>query len=165
MRDSVDDHVAAWRREFPELDPVKEEILVRVARIERHVSASRSEVMAEGDAVLWQYKTLLMLRRQGAPYQLSPSRLADILGLTRGAVSARLSSLEDRGLVRRTHDVHDRRRVTVELTNEGHRAVEAMLGEEERREQAVLSVLTPAERERLAGLLRKVLVGIESEQG
>lgn len=164
MRDSVDDHVAAWQREFPELDPVKEEILARVARIERHVSAARAEVMAEGDAVLWQYKTLLMLRRQGPPYQLSPSRLADILGLTRGAVSARLTALEERDLVRRTHDVHDRRRVTVELTDEGHRAVEAMLGEEERREQAVLSVLTPAERERLAGLLRKVLVGIESEQ-
>lgn len=164
MCDSVDDHVATWKREFPELDPVKEEILARVARIERHVSAARAEVMADGEAVLWQYKTLLMLRRQGPPYQLSPSRLADILGLTRGAVSARLTGLEERGLVHRTHDVHDRRRVTVELTDEGHRAVEAMLGEEERREQAVLSVLTPAERRQLAGLLRKVLVGIEGAQ-
>jgi hypothetical protein len=38
---------------------------------------------------------LLTLRRLGPPYEASPSRLADLLGLTRGALSARLGPVED----------------------------------------------------------------------
>jgi MarR family len=53
---------------------------------------------------------LLVLRRQGPPYSASPSYLADALGLTRGALSARLAPIEQAGLITRATDEADRRR-------------------------------------------------------
>ncbi|WP_109507453.1 MarR family winged helix-turn-helix transcriptional regulator [Nocardioides speluncae] len=162
MRDSVDDHVEAWARELPGLDPLKEQILARMSKIVRHLSTTRSETLAAGELAMWQYKTLLMLRREGAPYELNPSRLAEILGLTRGALSARLTGLEELGLVERRHETGDRRRVRVRLTEHGHAAIEDLLGQEEDDETRLLTPLTEREKKQLAGLLRKVVVALES---
>jgi DNA-binding MarR family transcriptional regulator len=103
---------------------------------------------------------LLTLRRLGPPYTGSPSLLADHLGLTRGALSARLASVEDAGLIVRTHEDDDRRRVR--LTEAGHAAFEQQVASEEAGELALLSALTPAERRTLADLLRKLVVAAES---
>lgn len=161
MRDSVDDHVAAWAKELPGLDPVKEQIIARMIKVVRHVSAGRSDALDTDGLAMWQYKTLLMLRREGAPYELSPSRLADVLGLTRGALSARLAGLEQRGLIAREHDTADRRRVRVRLTPAGRRAVESLLDREEQGEGRLLAVLTDREKQTLAALLRKLVHAIE----
>jgi DNA-binding MarR family transcriptional regulator len=67
----------------------------------------------------WQFKILLALRRRGTPYTASPSELADWLGLTRGALSARLRPLEEDGLIGRTVEAADRRGVQVSLTPAG----------------------------------------------
>ena len=53
---------------------------------------------------------------------LSAGELATAVGLSPGAVTTALDRLERRGLVRRTRDSEDRRRVTVELTEEANRA-------------------------------------------
>jgi len=162
MRDSIDEHVEAWSRQLPGLDPVEEQIVARRAKVMQHLKGSRSDALDTGGLAMWQFKTLLMLRREGEPYELSPSRLAEILGLTRGALSARLANLEDLGLVARSHDHADRRRVTVRLTTAGREAVESLLDKEERDEGALLSVLTDREKDTLAKLLRKLVLAIES---
>lgn len=161
MRDSVDEHLEIWLREFPDLDPLKEQIISRVSKVNRAVSVGRTETLDSNDLAIWQFKTLLMLRRQGKPYELSPSGLAEVLGLTRGALSVRLSTLEERGLVVREHDRDDRRRVRVRLTDAGHRAVAAQLEGEEVKEQRIVSVLTDREKQVLASLLRKLVLAVE----
>ena len=163
MRDSVDERLAIWTRELPGLDPVKEQIISRIAIVGRSDSADRTENLSANDLAYWQFKTLLMLRRQGSPYELSPSELAGILGLTRGALSARLAGLEDRGLLVREHDREDRRRVRVRLTDAGHTAVESQLDGEDAAEKRILSRLTGSEKRTLADLLRKLVLTIESE--
>lgn len=52
---------------------------------------------------------------------LTAGELATAVGLSRGAVTTALDRLEQRGFVRRTRDSKDRRRVTVELTDEANR--------------------------------------------
>ncbi len=52
---------------------------------------------------------------------LTAGELATAVGLSPGAVTTVLDRLEQRGLVRRTRDSGDRRRVTVELTEEANR--------------------------------------------
>jgi DNA-binding MarR family transcriptional regulator len=52
---------------------------------------------------------------------LTAGELATAVGLSRGAVTTALDRLEERGFVRRTRDSADRRRVTVELTDEANR--------------------------------------------
>jgi DNA-binding MarR family transcriptional regulator len=161
MRDSVDQHVALWSKELDWLDPVKEAIFVRLAILARHAAAARRDRLASGGLKYWQFKVLLMLRRLGAPYTASPSQLADMLGLTRGALSARLGPLEEAGLITRTSDGADRRRVQVRLTPAGWDTFERHASVEEQGEGALLSVLTAEEKQTLADLLRKLIVAVE----
>ena len=163
MRDSVDRHVEVWAKEIDWMDPVKEAIFARLALLARYASQARRDRLASDGLRNWQYKVLLTLRRLGPPYTGSPSLLADHLGLTRGALSARLASLEEAGLIVRTHERDDRRRVRVRLTEAGHTAFEQQMASEEAAELALLSALAPAEREALAGLLRKMVVAAEAE--
>ncbi|MFF7275363.1 MarR family transcriptional regulator [Streptomyces griseorubiginosus] len=161
MRDSVDRHVEVWARELDWMDPVKEAIFARLAILARHASQARRATLDSDGLRNWQYKVLLTLRRLGPPYTGSPSLLADHLGLTRGALSARLAPLEEAGLIIRTHDDADRRRVRVRLTDAGHAAFEQQVAAEEADELALLAALTPAERVTLADLLRKMVLAAE----
>ena len=162
MGDSVDRHVEVWARELDWMDPVKEAIFARLAILARHASQARRDTLDSDGLRHWQYKVLLTLRRSGPPYTASPSVLAERLGLTRGALSARLGPLEEAGLIGRTHEKGDRRRVTVTLTDAGYAAFEQHAAAEEAGEVAQLSVLTTGERQTLADLLRKLVVATET---
>lgn len=162
MEDSVDRHVAVWAKELEWMDPVKEAIFARLAILARHAAQARRDVLDSDGLKHWQYKVLLMLRRLGPPYGTSPSHLAELLGLTRGALSARLAPIEEAGLITRTHETGDRRRVTVRLTDAGYAAFERHVAAEEAGETALLSVLSAAEQRTLADLLRTLVVAVES---
>ncbi|WP_369264663.1 MarR family winged helix-turn-helix transcriptional regulator [Streptomyces sp. R35] len=160
--DSVDRHVALWSKELDWMDPVKEAIIARLAILARHTAQARRDTLDSDGLQHWQFKVLLMLRRLGPPYEASPSQLADMLGLTRGALSARLAPLEDAGLLTRTHERSDRRRVRVRLTDAGFDAFEQHVVSEDKGENALLAVLSPAEKQTLADLLRKLVLSAES---
>ncbi len=84
--------------------------------------------------------------------------------LSSGGMTKRLDRLADAGLVERRPDPSDRRGTRVRLTEAGReridRALEAHLANEER----LLVPLTAAERERLDGLLRKMLLDLEERR-
>lgn len=162
VEDSVDRHVAVWAKELAWMDPVKEAVFARLAILARHAGQARRDVLDSDGLKHWQYKVLLMLRRLGAPYETSPSHLAELLGLTRGALSARLAPIEEAGLITRTHETGDRRRVKVRLTDAGYAVFEQHVAAEEAGETALLAVLTPAEQRTLADLLRRLVLAVES---
>lgn len=162
MRDSVDQHVTLWSKELHWMDPVKEAIFARLAILARHAAQARRDTLDSDGLQHGQFKILLMLRRLGPPYAASPSQLADMLGLTRGALSVRLGPLEEAGLISRTNAPADRRRVRVELTPAGYDAFEHHASSEEQGEGALLSVLTAEEKQTLADLLRKLVTAVES---
>jgi DNA-binding MarR family transcriptional regulator len=162
MQDSVDRHVAVWATELDWMDPVKEEIVARLAVLARSMQQARRDALDSDRLAHGHYKVLLMLRRQGPPYETSPSHLADLLGLTRGALSARLGPVEEAGLIVRTHESGDRRRVRVRLTEAGYAAFERHAATEEAGETALLSALSAAERRTLADLLRKLVLAAEA---
>lgn len=163
-QDSVDRHVEIWTKELGWLDPVNEAIFARLAIVARHAAQARRNTLDADGLRYWQFKVLLQLRRTGPPYEASPSQLADSLGLTRGALSARLAPIEEAGFITRTHETGDRRRVRVRLTEAGSAAFEQQASREEQGEAALLTPLTGAERETLAGLLRKVIAAMEGER-
>ena len=161
MRDWVDEHVAHWSGELDWLDPVQEAIIVRLTVLHRHAAQVRRDTLHNDELSYWQFHLLLMLRRQGPPYSASPSYLADALGLTRGALSARLGPIEQAGLITRTTDEADRRRVHVQLTAAGHAAFEQHARAQERGEGSLLAALTEDEKQVLADLLRKLVLTLE----
>jgi DNA-binding MarR family transcriptional regulator len=162
LRDSIDAHIELWSKELEWMDPVQEAILGRLAIIARRMGQNRRDTLATGGLSHGEFKVLLTLRRLGPPYATSPTGLADQLGLTKGALSARLGPLEQAGLLTRTNDAADRRRVEVRLTRAGHTAFDRHARGEAEREASMLAPLSPAEQGTLSRLLRKVVHAIET---
>ena len=152
--DEVDEIVAAWHRERPDLDTEPMQVLSRVTRLARHLDRARRAAFAAHALEPWEFDVLSALRRSGPPYQLSPGRLVTETLVTSGTMTNRVDRLTERGLVAREADPGDRRGVLVTLTPAGRRAVDAALDELLEQERALLSSLSPADARTLAAALR-----------
>jgi MarR family transcriptional regulator, 2-MHQ and catechol-resistance regulon repressor len=91
---------------------------------------------------------------------LSPTVIADRLIVTTASMTSLLDTLERRGLVQRTPDVKDRRRVVVTITAEGSRLIRRLIPEILALQDAVAADLSPADREELVRLLSILSAGI-----
>lgn len=152
--DEVDEIVAAWHRERPDLDTEPMQVLSRVTRLARHLDRARRAAFAAHALEPWEFDVLSALRRSGPPYQLSPGRLVTETLVTSGTMTNRVDRLTERGLVAREADPGDRRGVLVTLTPAGRRAVDAALDELLEQERALLSSLSPDDARTLAAALR-----------
>ncbi len=163
-QDSVDRHVALWQRELPWMNPLHEQVVARLMLLAKHLARAREAAFADEELGRASFKVLLALRRLGPPYTAQPSDLAEQLGLSRGALSARLSPLEEDGLITRTTDPDDRRRVHVALTAAGREAFDRHGQHEGRDEAALLDVLSKVDQKRIADLLRTLVLAVEEPQ-
>lgn len=152
--DEVDDIVASWERERPDLDTSPMHVLSRVSRLARHLDRARRTAFAEHGLEPWEFDVLSALRRSGPPYQLSPGRLVVETMVTSGTMTNRVDRLAENGLVAREPDPDDRRGVLVTLTPDGRRAVDSALDELLGLERALLASLSPDEATSLAASLR-----------
>src|SRR6516164_303710 len=152
--DEVDDLVAAWQAERPDLDVRPMQVLSRVSRLARHLDRERRGAFAAHDLESWEFDVLAALRRQGSPYQLSPGALLRATLVTSGTMTNRIDRLEASGLVRRHRDPQDKRGVLVEPTGEGLRRVDAAMADLLARERGLLVGLALDRQQELAGLLR-----------
>ena len=160
--DEVDDLVAAWQAERPDLDVRPMQVLSRISRLARHLDRERRNAFAAHDLETWEFDVLSALRRQGAPYELSPGALLRATLVTSGTMTNRLDRLERAGLVRRRPDPQDKRGVLVTLTAAGQARVDATLADLLEAEQALLTGLPEASRDTLAGLLRVLLAPLDA---
>jgi DNA-binding MarR family transcriptional regulator len=160
-RDEVDDLVAAWHAERPDLDVQPMQVLSRVARLARHLDRARRSAFAAHGLEPWEFDVLAALRRQGPPYELSPGALLHTTLVTSGTMTNRLDRLEQAGLVRRRPDPEDKRRVRVTLTPAGQSRADDALAALLAAEQALLATLPDSGRQDLADLLRVLLVPLD----
>jgi DNA-binding MarR family transcriptional regulator len=161
-RDEVDDLVAAWHAQRPDLDVEPLQVLSRVSRLARHLDRARRAAFAGRGLQPWEFDVLAALRRQGAPYQLSPGELLRITLVTSGTMTNRIDRLEKAGLVARRRDLQDKRGVLVMLTPEGSARVDAALTDLLTSEQALLHPISARSRHTLAGLLRDLLTPLDA---
>jgi len=159
--DEVDGLLTAWQRERPELDVAPLAVLSRVSRLARHVDRARRAAFAEHGLEVFEFDVLAALRRAGSPYELSPGQLLHQTLVGSGTMTNRLDRLENRGLVRRRPDPEDGRGIRVRLTPRGQALVDAAVTDLLTREKALLAALPDRDRERLARLLRAVLLHFE----
>ena len=101
---------------------------------------------------------LAALRRTGPPFRMTPTKLFSSLLLSSGAMTNRLDRLGEMGLVRRLPDPSDRRGRLVELTAKGRRVVDKAVVDHIADEEKLIAPLNRSERQRLAKLLRKLLL-------
>jgi len=159
--DHVDRILAQWARERPDLDASPMGVIGRLRRLDRHVGRAVEAALATAGLNGWEFDVLATLRRSGAPHALSPGALLDSLMITSGTMTNRLDHLERAGLVRRSPNPEDRRGLLIELTPAGLERVNRALDVHLENEHRLLSGLSPAERDQLAGLLRRLLLSFE----
>jgi DNA-binding MarR family transcriptional regulator len=163
--DEVDRIVGAWLRERPDLDVEPLQVLSRVTRLARYLDLARRAAFAEHDLETWEFDVLSALRRNGAPYALSPGRLVTQTLVTSGTMTNRIDRLEERGLLARSPDPTDRRGVVVSLTAAGQASVDAAMADLLERERALLRHLDPEARDQLAAALRTLVAPFDSGSG
>ncbi|GAB2715639.1 MarR family winged helix-turn-helix transcriptional regulator [Kitasatospora kifunensis] len=168
MSEPEDDLAAAiaraWQREQPQLPVGSIPILTRIRQAAKLLTDDRRRTLARvamDDATL---DLLSTLRRAGAPYRLPTRELAARSLITAGAVTQRVDRAERAGLVRRLPAEPGSRAVPVELTADGHAAVEAAVGNLLRHEQHLVdTALDGPEQRELARLLAKLLATLPRE--
>ena len=164
LRDEVDELVARWRAERPDLDVEPLQVLSRVSRLARHLDRARTAAFAAHGLQTWEFDVLSALRRQGAPYQLSPGALLRATLVTSGTMTNRIDRLASAGLVSRRPDPADKRGVLVALTDRGRAAADAALADLLTSERQLLTGLDAGQRRELAALLRILLAPFDEVQ-
>src|SRR5271163_3853214 len=149
LRDEVDDLIAAWRQQRPDLDVAPLQVLSRVSRLARHLDIARRGAFAAHDLESWEFDVLSALRRAGPPFQLTPGALLRATLVTSGTMTNRIDRLAEAGLVRREPDPRDKRGVLVTLTDHGLARADAALEDLLSREEALLAGLADGERQQL----------------
>jgi DNA-binding MarR family transcriptional regulator len=163
LRDEVDELVAAWRAQRPDLDVEPMQVLSRISRLARHLDIARRGAFAEHGLESWEFDVLSALRRQGPPFQLTPGALLRATLVTSGTMTNRIDRLVRKGLVRREPDPRDKRGVLVTLTEQGQARVDAALDGLLRRERVLLAALDEGERGHLADLMRILLAPFDAD--
>ncbi|MBQ0847587.1 MarR family transcriptional regulator [Streptomyces sp. BH-SS-21] len=161
---TLDEQIAAYQREFQDLDPQVEKIVSALGRLNRRMNVAYGRQTAALGISNAEWEVLKALVLSGAPYCLGPSDLAKRLGLTPAAMTHRIDRMVGEGLVTRERDESNRVRVIVELTNEGRdKWLEAMrlatVFEED-----LLQDLSQAERGALEDVLTRLLRRVEDAQ-
>lgn len=161
---SLDEQIAAYQREFRDLDPQVEKVVSALGRLNRRMNVAYGRQVAALDISNAEWEVLKTLVLSGAPYRLGPGDLAKRLGLTPAAMTHRIDRMAAEGLVTRDRDESNRVRVIVELTDEGRaKWLEAMRMATDF-EEDLLQDLSGEERGVLGEMLIRLLRRVEQAQ-
>ena len=155
--DDVDQIVAAWQVQRPDLDTSPLHVLSRLARVSAQLDTARAKAFRDHDLDSWEFDVLATLRRAGPPFTLSAGTLATQTHVTSGTMTTRVDRLLERGYVTRFPDKNDRRGVLAAPSPAGKSGGDGAFTDLLEREKAALEGLGPKEQEQLADLLRKLL--------
>lgn len=156
-KDHVDNILAQWNRERPDLDVTPMGLFGRLARLSTHLGREVEKTFLELGLSSASFDVLAALRRSGEPYQLSPGDLLATMMVTSGTMTNRIDQLERAGLVERLTNPQDRRSVLIALKPKGLDLVERAVTAHVANQHRLVAPLEPDERQALDAILRKYL--------
>ncbi|NJC24016.1 DNA-binding MarR family transcriptional regulator [Arthrobacter pigmenti] len=152
---SVAGIAAAWKRELPGVDVSSIHIVTPILRLTKRVREGRDRVLLEAGLDASTLDLLSVLRRSGAPYQLSTRQITERTLVSAGAISQRITRAEEGGLVQRSRGEYGKT-VIVTLTKRGHALVENGAAAVLKSDAELLAGVDPGELAMLAELLGKL---------
>ncbi|MGW5049389.1 MarR family winged helix-turn-helix transcriptional regulator [Streptomyces griseoluteus] len=161
---TLEEQIAAYQREFQDLDPQVEAIVSALSRLNRRMNVAYSRQTSELGISSAEWEVLKALVLAGAPYRMGPGELAKRLGLTPAAMTHRIDRMVTEGLVTRERDETNRVRVIVELTTEGREKWLEAMRLATVFEEDLLQDLTSGERSVLGEVLTRLLRRVEHAQ-
>lgn len=154
MADVIDELLAQWRRERPDLDVTP---MGTIGRLNRFMILAGNEIEAtleQHGLSVADFDVLATLRRLGEPYVATPTLLTRSVMLSPSGMTARLDRLERIGYLERTGNPDDRRSFLVELTEAGRERVDAAVADHLATEARLLSALNDRQRKAFDEALR-----------
>ncbi|WP_328318324.1 MarR family winged helix-turn-helix transcriptional regulator [Streptomyces sp. NBC_00388] len=161
---TLDEQIAAYQREFRDLDPQVEKVVSALGRLNRRMNVAYGRQVAALGISNTEWEVLKTLVLAGAPYRMGPGELAKRLGLTPAAMTHRIDRMAGEGLVTRARDETNRVRVIVELTDEGRTKWLEAMRMASSFEEDLLQDLTGQERGALGEMLTVLLRRVEDAQ-
>lgn len=159
-RDGVDAIIEQWQTARPDLDCSPMEVVGRLSRASRLLERALKDEFAAHGVEPWEFDVLATLLRSGPPHVLSAGALSAAAMVSSAALTNRIDRLVDRGLVDRDLDPQHRRRVLISLTTAGLALVNELVEHHLANERRLLAGVPAADRDRLAALLRRLLLSL-----
>jgi MarR family transcriptional regulator, 2-MHQ and catechol-resistance regulon repressor len=133
---------------------------IRLTRSVDSLASRLSQRGTQGDLTESQFGVLESLYHLGSMCQ---NQLASKILKSSGNLTMVIDNLEKRGLVHRVRDLEDRRKIQVQLTEEGRQLIAQVFPGHVASITEEMSTLTPQEQETLGSLCRKLGQGKASQ--
>ncbi|MEM6999150.1 MAG: MarR family transcriptional regulator [Pseudomonadota bacterium] len=156
--DFIDQLIADWQRELPDVDPEPMALVGRIILLGRALEQRINERLKHHGLIYTDFDVLATLRRSGAPYQATPTELRQSILLTSGAMTAALDRLERRRLLNRIPSPQDRRSMSAQLTKRGVKLAERLVALRFEEAAEVIALL-PREQQSQSVRAMKLLLG------
>ena len=161
--DHVDHILKQWRQERPDLDVAPMATIGRVKRLNHALMRAMEKTWAKYGLTDASFDVLATLRREGAPYTLSPSDLMTSTMVTSGTMTHRINLLEKAGLIERVKNPEDGRGFLISLSQRGLDLIDEAVAAHVETQAQLVSGLTEEQRQQLDALLKQFLSGFEQE--
>ena len=160
--DLIDDIIQKWQEtDIPETTYIGTEIIGRMSRMNAFIQLQVENNLAKHNMNIGDFNLLAVLLREESQ-ELTPGRIQELILVSSGGLSNRMTRLEARNLIVRLPDPNDRRGVIVKLTPEGKALIEAAAPTHLALENKLVKNLTEDEQATLIPLLKKMLSDFES---
>jgi DNA-binding MarR family transcriptional regulator len=160
--DRVDEIRAQWARELPDLDTAPTALLGRVYRLAQLVAPTIEATMAGFGLDRGEFDVLATLRRNGAPYRMTPTALYQHLLIASASLTHRLKRLEAAGLVQRVPSPDDGRSLQVQLSARGRTLIERTIRADMQAERRLMDAIDAGTQAQLVKLLRRATLQVEA---
>ena len=96
-----------------------------------------------------EFDVLATVRRNGAPYELSPTHIFSSLMISSGTMTNRLQQLEKKGLITRCCNPEDARSLLVKLSDEGLKLIDQLIYDHVALEKQMNELISPEVRQQV----------------
>jgi len=141
-------------RSSQDLPPLTSHLGYWMRLVSNHVSQAFARRLAEREVTVAEWVVLRQLYDEDA---LPPSRLAERMGMTRGAITKLADRLVAKALVTRVADPDDGRAQTLALTKPGRRLVPALAALADENDAAFFGHFSAEERSRIEQFLKAIV--------
>ncbi len=162
MHNRVKSIRAQWRQCRPELDTSPMEIAGHILLAASLLQTRLEPVFKRHGVSSGGFDVLATLRRQGAPFELTPTLLYKELLITSGTMTHRLDVLEKLGLIERITNPGDRRGLLVRLTKKGLKVTDTLVDEHLANERKLFASISAKEADTLSRILGKWIGSLDN---
>jgi DNA-binding MarR family transcriptional regulator len=122
-------------------------------RVSNHVSAEFARALQARQVSVAEWVALRLIQQQ---QKLTPAQLADLVGMTRGAISKVVEKLEGKGWIVRSSNVDDNRSQWLSLTRQGRILLPKLAKLADKNDEHFFGCLDKEEHATLRHLLQKL---------